>query len=124
MTQHDCKDELKVLNLKVTPARLGVMRFLEDSSEPVDVSMVIEYLRRRDIDTDPATVFRIMNTFTDKGITHQVQFREGRFRYELSARGDHHHLICTNCGRIEDVEDNEMKKLEKEIEETKNFKVK
>lgn len=124
LNNHDCSDELRQFKLKATPARIGVMRFLEESKQPVDVSMVIEYLRRRDVDTDPATVFRIMNAFTDKGITRQVQFLEGKSRYELSGKGDHHHLICTNCGKIEDVEDKYMEKLESEIQKTKGFKVK
>lgn len=121
---HDCSDELRQFKLKATPARLAVMKYLEETKEPVDVSMVIDYLRRRDVDTDPATVFRIMKAFTDKGLTKQVQFLEGKKRYELAGKGDHHHLICTDCGKIEDVEDKVMSDLEKEIFQNKHFKVK
>ena len=121
---HDCSKELKSFNLKSTPARVAVLRFLEKSNQPVDVSMIRDYLREQDVDTDPATVFRIINAFTEKGITRTIQFGEGRARYELLAKGDHHHLICTNCGKITDVEDKYMEKLEKEIGKTKGFKVK
>src|SRR5579862_2182086 len=121
---HDCSKELRGFNLKSTPARVAVLKFLEKTNHPVDVAMIIDFLRQQDIDSDPATIFRIINAFTEKGITRLIQFQEGKSRYELLAKGDHHHLICTNCGKIEDIEDKYMDKLEKEIEKTKGFSVK
>ena len=121
---HDCTKELKSFNLKSTPARVAVLRFLEKSNHPVDVSMMIEYLRQHDVDTDPATVFRIINAFTQRGITRIIHFGEGKARYELFAKGDHHHLVCTNCGKIEDIPDAYMQEFEKEIKTKKQFLVK
>jgi len=121
---HDCKEELKEVDLRVTPARLAVMNFLEKTEQPVDVSSVINYLNIKRVKTDPATVFRIMNTLTQKGITIPVQFQDGKTRYELSSRKDHHHLICNNCRRIEDVSDMVVPALEKEIKGKHNFLVK
>ena len=121
---HDCSKELRGFNLKSTPARIAVMKFLEKTNHPVDVSMIIDYLRQHDVDTDPATVFRIINAFTEKGITRMIQFREGKTRYELFAKGDHHHIVCTNCGKIEDIPDVFMEDFEKEINAKKGFLVK
>jgi Fur family ferric uptake transcriptional regulator len=121
---HDCKDELNEVDLRATPARIAVMKFLESADSPVDVSMVKEYLDKQKIDADSATVFRIMNMFTDKGIAKQISFNEGKFRYELASREDHHHLLCTNCGRIEDFSDCAIPELEKDIQDKKKFQVK
>lgn len=122
--KHDCKDELKEVDLRATPARLAVMNFLEKTSQPVDVNSVIDYLNVNRIKTDPATVFRIMNILTQKGITIPVQFQEGKTRYELSSKEDHHHLICENCGKIEDISDIIIPALEKDIKNKRNFLVK
>lgn len=124
LKQHNCSEELHTFGLKVTPARLAVMRFLEISNEPVDVNMIIDYLRQKDVDTDPATVFRMMNDFLKKGITRQVQLEDSRSRYELLSKGDHHHLICTNCGKIESVADTFIPRMEKEISKKQKFLVK
>jgi len=121
---HNCKDELKGFNLKVTPARVAVLRFLESTNQPVDVNSIIDYLRQKDVDTNPATVFRMMNDFLQKGITQQIQFQEGKARYELSNKKHHHHLICTNCGKIEEVEGDFLKKMEEDILKSKGFRVK
>ncbi len=121
---HDYKNELRQASLKVTPVRLAVLQLLEDSEKPVAVNTIIDYLKEREIDANPATVFRIVNMFTDKGITRQIQLNEGKFRYELSNKEDHHHLICEQCGAIEDISDCSIGELEKEIQHKKNFLVK
>lgn len=121
---HDCKGELREVDLRATPARLAVMNFLENTKQPVDANSVINYLNIKRIKTDPATVFRMMNTLTQKGITTPIQFQEGKTRYELSNKEDHHHLICDNCGRIEDISDLIIPTLEKDIKNKRNFLVK
>lgn len=121
--KHDCKDELREAELKATPTRLAVLKLLEQTERPIDVASIIEYLKAHDIDADQATVFRIINTFTEKGLTRQLQFHEGKFRYELTSKGEHHHLICVHCGSIEDISDCNIGALEKEIEKKKGFKV-
>ena len=121
---HDCKEELRDMDLKATPARLAVLRLLEKIDKPVDVAGIIDYLRQQGIKADPATVFRIMNLFTDNGLAKQIQLKEGKFRYELGAKEDHHHLICENCGAIEDVSDCNIEALEKDIMKKKKFFIK
>lgn len=121
---HNCKLELNNVELRATPARLAVMKLLETSDQPIDVSMIIDYLNQQDLQTDPATAFRIINMFTQKGITKQISFNEGKFRYELANREEHHHLICENCGRVEDFSDCAIPELEKDIWKKKQFLVK
>ncbi|MGA2967807.1 MAG: transcriptional repressor [Candidatus Levyibacteriota bacterium] len=122
--QHNCKDELQAVSLKATPARIAVMKFLEVTERPVDTQTIINYLKKEKIDADPATIFRMMNDFLQKGITKQIQFQEGKARYELSNKRHHHHLICTNCGKIEEVEGDFLKQMEEEIYRDKKFRVK
>lgn len=121
---HNCQDELHEMDLKVTPARLAVLELLEKNNKPLDIISIINYLQKKDIKADPATVFRIINAFTEKGITKQIQLNEGKFRYELSSRPDHHHLICEVCGAIEDISDCSIGVLEDEIGRKKQFLIK
>ena len=120
---HDCKQELRSLDLKVTPARIAVLEYLENTQEPVDVASVSQYLKEKHIDADQATIFRIINIFTQKGLTKQLHLNEGKFRYELSSRPEHHHLICTHCGKIQDISDCGIEELEGRIEKKTRFKI-
>lgn len=121
---HNCREQLKGVFLKATPARLAVLNILENADKPIDISTIIEYMKQNNVKTDPASIFRIMNSFTDKGITKQVQLHEDKFRYELSSKKDHHHLVCENCGGIEDISDNFIAGIETEIKSKKRFLVK
>lgn len=121
---HDCKEELREHALKATPNRLAVLNLLERIDKPIDVATIIDYLKQHDIDMDPVTAFRIMNLFTDKGLTKKVEFQEGKSRYELLNNSDHHHLVCENCGDVEDISDCRIGELEQDIEQKKKFLVK
>lgn len=121
---HDCKDELNEADLRATPARIAVLQLLEATDTPVDVSMIMDYLTNQDIKTDPATVFRIVNMFLEKGLVKQISFNEGKFRYELASKADHHHLVCEQCGKIESIADCAIPELENDIKKKKGFLVK
>ncbi len=122
--KHDCKDELNASSLRATPARIALMNLLESTDKPLDVQTMIEYLEKKDIKTDPATVFRIVNMFTEKGLLKPIQLNEGKFRYELSTKADHHHFICELCGVIEDISDCNIDQLEKNITKKKGLLIK
>lgn len=122
--QHDCKIELREANLKVTPTRLAVLRILEGSDKPLDVATIRSEVKKAGIKADPATVFRMMNSFSDRGIIREINFQESKLRYEYAAKEDHHHLVCENCGSIEDISDCNIKALEEDIQKKKGFHVK
>lgn len=121
---HSCSEELKSLNLKVTPARLGVLNALEFSDKPLSVAEIMQYLNKFKIKADRVTVFRIMNILSQKGLAVPIQLNEGKFRYEHISKADHHHFICENCGLIEDISDCNIKILEKSIKNKKGFLIK
>lgn len=123
IANHDCKTELNEAALRATPARLALMKLLETANTPLDVQSMISFLEKQHIKTDPATVFRIINMFTDKGLVKQIQLHEGKFRYELTNKPAHHHLVCEHCGSIEDISSCNIAALEKEIENKKQFTV-
>lgn len=110
------------LNLKRTPARLAISEFLSNSNTPVDAEQIIQYLRAQDLDTNKVTVYRILDFLFKNQVIDRVEFGEGKYRYELK-KNHHHHLICTSCGKIQDVEGNLVENLEKKIQEDKNFQV-
>jgi Fur family transcriptional regulator, ferric uptake regulator len=121
---HDCKEELRTFKLKATPIRLSVTSFLEKTQHPIDANSIISFLKTENIKVDPATIFRMMNDFVKSGFAKEIRFEKGKARYELASKGDHHHLICESCGKIDAISDNFIPELEKEIEDKHKFLVK
>src|SRR4051794_34245109 len=94
LQKHDCTLELRNVDLKVTPARLGILSALEEADMPLDVVSLVNYLKAHKIKADKVTVFRIMNALSEKELVRQVQFNEGKMRYEYAAKSEHHHFVC------------------------------
>ena len=122
-SRQDYKEQLRNAELRVTPARLGVLAVLEHSDIPLDVSSVIRYLSKHNISADAVTVFRILNAFTKKGIVKPIQFNERKKRYEYAAKPSHHHFVCEICGTVSDITDCNVDTLERHIEQTQGVKV-
>jgi Fur family ferric uptake transcriptional regulator len=122
--QHNCKIELREVNLKATPARLAVLKILEETKSPLDVATIKAELKKGGINADPATVFRMMNSFSDKGIVREVNLQESKLRYEHTSRESHHHFICESCGSIIDISDCKIDELQRTIQQKKGLLIK
>lgn len=51
-----------------------------------------------------ATLFRAVDVLVELGVLDRIELADGTRRYRVCDRGHHHHLICTECGRIEEVD--------------------
>ena len=121
--KHDCTEELHSANLRATPARLTVLDIFEHAQAPIDVSTVVRALEDRQEHVDEVTVFRIINTFCEKGIVKPIHLNENKLRYEYADKPKHHHFICEKCGDITDVEGCMISKAQKQIEQAIGGKV-
>ncbi|HUD20290.1 MAG TPA: Fur family transcriptional regulator [Patescibacteria group bacterium] len=119
--KHDCTNELHDADLKVTPARIGILSALETTKLPLDISDLVRYLSDHKIQADRVTVFRSMNVLSEKGLVKQIQFNEGKLRYEYAAKPDHHHFVCEKCGMVEDISQCNVEKIEKDLQKTKGL---
>lgn len=114
---------LKAKGLKSTEARVALLKLFNKEQNPLDVISIVSSLKSSEVKADQATVYRILEVLTQKGLINRLEFGEGKYRYELQ-KSHHHHLICQNCGEIEDTEGNFIDQIEKEIRVKKGFLVK
>ena len=106
---------LREAGLRRTPVRVGVLEILAGSPHPLGVPQVIERLPEH---TDAVTVYRTLNTFTDKQLVHRVRGEDRTWRYALSGKASprqpqqpahsHAHFVCETCGTVECLEDAEI----------------
>ena len=117
------KDVIRDNGLRVTPARIAVLKVLEEFREPLDMESIIKEVEKRHVDADQATIYRIIENFTERKLVTRLRFQEKKFYYEMKG-AEHHHAICEGCGKIEDVSNCSIGRVERDIEKTKGFKVK
>ncbi len=123
-TQHDCAEELKQVGLQVTPARIAALQLFESHDDLLDAEHIGSHLEK-DPGIDRATTFRTLNTLTEKGVLIKVDLGDGKSRYELASKTHHHHLICENCGKIEDITGTILApQIEEKIKKNNKFLIK
>jgi len=98
---------LKAAGLKRTPVRVAVMELLGRIRGPLAAPQVIEALPAN---TDTVTVYRTLNTLTDRKLLHRVRGGDRVWRYALSEHAghdqpEHAHFICDACGEVECLRD-------------------
>lgn len=109
--------------IKKTSARLAVTDYFYNVEYPVDAKDILDFLRSKNLKTNKTTVYRIIDYLYQNGLLEKIEFGDGKFRYEMK-KGDHHHLICDKCDRIEDITDNFIESFEEEILNKRGFQVK
>ncbi len=70
-----------------------------------------------------ATVYRVLTQFETAGLVKRHHFEGGNSVFELN-RGDHHdHLVCVNCGKVEEFQDETIEELQNKIAKLRNFEL-
>jgi Fur family ferric uptake transcriptional regulator len=117
-------DELKNAGLKATLPRLKVLSLFENSKERhLSAEDVYKILLTTGEDVGLATVYRVLTQFEQAGLLIRHHFESGKAVFELN-QGEHHdHIVCMQCGRVEEFCDEEIEKRQKMAAESRGFKI-
>lgn len=110
-----------VLPLKQTKAHAAVLALFKKTSVPLGVADVLAQLSPGL--ADRSTVHRILVALVKRKVLREVDLRHGHTDYEMVYAKEHHHIVCRECGVLEDV-DCEVDALVKRIaKQSKKFSV-
>ena len=97
---------LKTIGLKATLPRLRILELFEKSAvRHLSAEDVYKILLKEGTDTGLATVYRVLTQFEQAGLLVRHHFESGKAVYELNQGGHHDHLVCLQCGRVEEFYD-------------------
>lgn len=114
---------LSTANLKKTKAREAVLEYISRAKKPVSIQDIETTSTVKNLAIDQATLYRIIHILLDNHIVRQVDFHEGKFRYELATLPHHHHVVCTKCGKVKDISDCLDPKTKLSIEKETGFSI-
>jgi Fur family transcriptional regulator, ferric uptake regulator len=117
-------DELKNTGLKATLPRLKVLEIFQ-KGEPRHMTAedVFRVLLLERSDVGLATVYRVLTQFEQAGILSRSHFESGKAVYELNEGQHHDHLVCLDCGRVEEFFDAEIEKRQNSVAKAKGFQI-
>jgi Fur family ferric uptake transcriptional regulator len=96
-------DELKSTGLKATLPRLKILEIFQSGRQRhMTAEDVFKALLEEQSDIGLATVYRVLMQFEQAGILVRSNFESGKAVYELNEGQHHDHLVCLDCGRVEE----------------------
>jgi Fur family ferric uptake transcriptional regulator len=115
-------DELKSTGLKATMPRLKILEIFQ-KGEPRHMTAedVYKILLQDRTDIGLATVYRVLLQFEQASILTRSSFDGGKAVYELNEGHHHDHLVCLDCGKVEEFFDEEIENRQKAIAKSKGF---
>lgn len=115
---------LKSVGLKVTGPRLKILELFQKASvRHMTAEDVYRQLMAEEMDIGLATVYRVLTQFEQAGILERHHFETGKAVFEMNAGKHHDHLVCLECGRVEEFFDPEIERLQNQVAEQRGFKV-
>ncbi len=108
-TEHDFRELCKRSGLALTHQRQVVFDSLASMPEHHHPSPeeVYEQVRKLIPSISQATVYKTLHTFVEHGILRELSPHHGTLRVDINTHA-HHHLICTQCKSVMDIEDEDL----------------
>jgi Fur family ferric uptake transcriptional regulator len=117
-------EDLKSSGLKATLPRIKILDVFQHSSERhMTAEDVFKALLNEGADIGLATVYRVLMQFEQAGILSRSHFESGKAVFELNEGKHHDHLVCIDCGRVEEFYDPEIEKRQNAVAESKGFQL-
>ncbi len=117
-------DELKSTGLKATLPRLKVLEvFRRSRRRHMSAEDVYRALLEDRSDVGLATVYRVLAHFEQVSILSRSHFEGGTAVYELNEGQHHDHLVCLDCGRVEEFYDPEIERRQQTVAQAKGFTI-
>jgi Fur family ferric uptake transcriptional regulator len=117
-------DELKSTGLKATLPRLKILDvFQKGAQRHMTAEDVFRVLLDERSDIGLATVYRVLMQFEQAGILSRSHFESGKAVYELNEGTHHDHMVCLDCGRVEEFYDAEIERRQHDVARAKGFAI-
>lgn len=116
--------DLKTIGLKATLPRLRILEIFEKSQvRHLSAEDIYKTLLREGTDTGLATVYRVLTQFEQAGLLIRHHFESEKAVFELKQGGHHDHIVCIECGHVEEFYDSEIEKRQIEVAQERGFRI-
>ncbi len=114
---------LKNEQVRITPQRQEMISILKNSKEHWTAEEIFNELGKQFSSVSITTVYNNLKLFVKLGLVEELQFGEGLSKFEWKSE-EHYHIICSNCGKIEDFYYPQLKEVEAFAQDLSKYKIK
>jgi Fur family ferric uptake transcriptional regulator len=115
-------DVLRAGGFRATTSRIDLLLLLEKAGTPLSIQKIAETWKGKA--PDITTLYRSLSELSSAGIVRRIDLNTGTAHFEYTpSRPHHHHIVCNDCGKVEELEHCSVSGLEKKLmRESENFK--
>jgi Fur family ferric uptake transcriptional regulator len=118
----DLTAELKKAGYKITEPRRAVIEVLETNSDHLSHQQILDEARKLAPKLGRATVYRTLDLLVELKLIRPLYLGDATQRF-IDATGNHHHLVCSDCGAIFEFDYCTVDQLAHELSEKYNFQI-
>ncbi|HET7578432.1 MAG TPA: Fur family transcriptional regulator [Bacillales bacterium] len=122
------KKQLHSKSYKLTPQREATVRvLLENEEDHLSAEDVYLLVKDKAPEIGLATVYRTLELLSELKVVDKINFGDGVSRYDLRKEGAdhfHHHLVCMECGSVDEIQEDLLGDVEKVVEKEWHFLIK
>jgi len=116
--------DIKRAGLKVTLPRVKILNLLESAEQRhVSAEDVYKLLLEEGEDIGLATVYRVLTQFEGAGLVQRHNFEGGHAVFELDRGAHHDHIVCVQCGHVEEFFDEVIEKRQRDVAKKLHFQL-
>jgi Fur family ferric uptake transcriptional regulator len=116
--------DLRKAGLKVTLPRLKILEILENSAtRHLSAEDIYRNLLDSNEDIGLATVYRVLTQFEAAGLVTRHHFEDGMAVFELNQGTHHDHIVCLDCGRVEEFMDSGIEERQTSVAQRLGFSI-
>jgi Fur family transcriptional regulator, ferric uptake regulator len=114
--------QLRRAGLKITAPRLKILEILANATvRHMSAEDVYRRLLELNEDIGLATVYRVLTQFESAGLVTRHHFEGGTAVFELNEGTHHDHIVCVDCGRVEEFADEDIEQRQRSIADRLGF---
>jgi len=120
------RDSLRQRGVRLTRQRQILLELIDQSGQHLDAEQLFQLARQRDPKMNRVTVYRTLKMLKNGGLVDELDLMHhagDQHYYETRMKGEHAHVICLRCGRIEEFYGEPLQRLRRQIEAHFGFQI-
>ena len=120
-SREESAETLRRAGHRVTSAKLLVMEALRHAADHLSATSVIYQVRRDAPHVSESTVYRTLGALRDSRLISETTFGHGEVAYEWLEERPHHHLVCSQCGVVDELSDEVVTGFAEQLSDVHGF---
>ena len=118
----DMVSRLSQKGYRMTPQRLMILEAVENAEGHISAEEIYQHVCQRYPGVNISTVYRTLELLKEEKLVTETDMGDGRVRFHSMGHEHHHHLVCSKCGAVLDLDESMLAPLTGALADQYGFK--